>query len=231
MGAALVLSLGAPGPKCCCSPPPPPLTAPLLQCRQSPPLAPRAFTAGSRFASTDGAPGLAPAVPKATACAEAKTGQPARPLGVQSGIVKHAFEERRGEPPVRTGDQAPREPTLGLLGHSAVVTAPRGSSTHWATAGAPKAPCGKEWWARQGKEPPTKPGWAEPRTMARSECTVNHLGHHAGAHATREAHATRDQRPAHARPTYVVDGRDNAWRSRAPGLTHSETQRGRLWTA
>ena len=40
-----------------------------------------------------------------------------------------------------------------------------------------------------------------------------------------EAHATRNQqgtRPAHARPTewggaYVVDGRDNAWRSRAPG--------------
>ena len=84
------------------------------------------------------------------------------------------------------------------------LSAPRGSSTQWATAGAPEAPCGKEWWARQGKEPPTKP--AEPRTTARSLCGVNHPGHHAGAHATRvnhEAHATRKQqgtRPAHARP-------------------------------
>ena len=54
-----------------------------------------------------------------------------------------------------------------------------GSSTQWATAGAPEAPCGKEWWARQEKDPPTKPGWAEPRTTARSWCSVNHLGHHA----------------------------------------------------
>ena len=29
------------------------------------------------------------------------------------------------------------------------------------------------------KEPPTKPGWAEPRTTARSWCGVNHPGHHA----------------------------------------------------
>ena len=42
--------------------------------------------------------------------------------------------------------------------------------------------------------------------MARSQCSVNHPGHHAGAHATRvnhEVHATRNQqgtRPAHARP-------------------------------
>ena len=93
-------------------------------------------------------------------------------------------------------------------------SAPRGSSTQWATAGAPEAPCGKEWWTRQGKEPPTKPGWAESRITVRSQCSVNHPGHHAGAratyvnhdgaHATREAHTTRNQqvtRPAHARPT------------------------------
>ena len=53
-------------------------------------------------------------------------------------------------------------------------SAPGGSSTQWATAGAPEAPCGKEWWARQGKEPPTKPGWAERRTTARSQCSANH---------------------------------------------------------
>ena len=38
---------------------------------------------------------------------------------------------------------------------------------------------GKEWWARQGKETPTKPGWAEPRTTARSWCSVSNPGHHA----------------------------------------------------
>ena len=58
-------------------------------------------------------------------------------------------------------------------------SAPKGSSTQWATAGAPEAPCGKEWWARQEKEPLTKPGWAEPRTMARSQCSANHLGQRA----------------------------------------------------
>ena len=51
--------------------------------------------------------------------------------------------------------------TLGPLQHSAAVRCsfePRGFSTQWATTGAPEAHCGKEWWARQGKEPPTKPG-------------------------------------------------------------------------
>ena len=41
-------------------------------------------------------------------------------------------------------------------------SAPRGSSTQWATAGGPEVPCGTECWARQGKEPPTKQGWAVP---------------------------------------------------------------------
>ena len=35
-------------------------------------------------------------------------------------------------------------------------SAPWGSSTRWTTAGAPEAPCGEEWWASQGKEPPTE---------------------------------------------------------------------------
>ena len=30
---------------------------------------------------------------------------------------------------------------------------PRGSSTQWATTGAPEAPCEKEWWARKGRNP------------------------------------------------------------------------------
>ena len=55
----------------------------------------------------------------------------------------------------------------------------RGSSTQWATAWAPEAPCGKEWWARQEKEPPTKPGWAERRMTVRSQCSVNYPGHRA----------------------------------------------------
>ena len=82
----------------------------------------------------------------------------------------------------------------------------RGPCTQWATTVAPETHCGKECWARQGKEPPTKPGWAERRATVWSQCSVKHPGHRAGAHATRvnhEVHATRNQqgtRPAHARP-------------------------------
>ena len=36
------------------------------------------------------------------------------------------------------------------------LSALRRSSTQWASVGAPEAPCGKEWWARQGKEPLTE---------------------------------------------------------------------------
>ena len=85
---------------------------------------------------------------------------------------------------------------------------PRGPSTQRATAGAPEAFCAKEWWARQGKGPPTKLGRADPRTTPRSQCSVKHPGHRAGAHATRVNHdgtyATRNQqgtRPVHAQPT------------------------------
>ena len=57
--------------------------------------------------------------------------------------------------------------------------------------------------AREGT--PDKTG-AELRMMVRSQCSINHPGHHAGAHTTRvnhEAHAIRNQqgmRPAHTRP-------------------------------
>ena len=71
-----------------------------------------------------------------------------------------------------------------------------------------------------------KTGWAEPRTTAWSQCSVNHPGHHTGAHATRmnhdgahatrEAHATRNQQGTRG-GAYAVDGWDNTWRSRAPG--------------
>ena len=76
---------------------------------------------------------------------------------------------------MRAGDQAPREPTLGPLRHSTVVRLCPGDPAP-TTAG---APCGKEWWARQGEEPPKNPGWTEPRTTARSQCSISHPGHHA----------------------------------------------------
>ena len=91
------------------------------------------------------------------------------------------------------GGHPPSPPKRSPGGEGAVAqhrcsSAPRGSSTQWATAGAPEAPRGREWWARHGKEPPTKPGWAEPRTTARSQSSVNHPGHHAGAHASHVNH-------------------------------------------
>ena len=70
----------------------------------------------------------------------------------------------------------------------------------------------------------------------RSQCSVKHPGHHAGAHGTRvnhEVYATRNQE-GHALRTcdswsggaYVVDHWDNAWGSRAPGPhTHGNTAR------
>ena len=78
-------------------------------------------------------------------------------------------------------------------------------SRGWETTRCLSAHCGKEWWARQGKEPETKPGWAEPRTTV--WCNVTHPGHRASAHATcvnHEAHANRNQqgtRPTHTQPT------------------------------
>ena len=134
---------------------------------------------------------------------QAPSGPPLGPLRRPCGSAS----ARRGS---GTQPQPPGAPAARCCPSSA----PRGSSTQWATTGAPEAHCGKERWSRKGKEPPTKPGWAEPRTTARPPCSVNHLGHHAGAHATRvnhngahatrEAHATRDHqgtRHAHARPT------------------------------
>ena len=115
-------------------------------------------------------------------------------------------------------------------------SASRGSSTQWATAGAPEAPGSKEWWARQGKEPPTKPGWAKPRQRRR----------HSAAYSTRDTMqartppastmkrmlpATNKERALRTRNpwsggAYVVDGRDDAWSRRAPGLhAHGNTAR------
>ena len=102
------------------------------------------------------------------------------------------------------------------------------------------------FWGTVGawKEPPIKLGWEEPRTTARSQCSVKHPGHRAGAHTTRvkhEAHATRNQqgtRPAHERPAEwgsVRGGRprqrveeQGTWASRT--RKHSEAGCGReLW--
>ena len=85
---------------------------------------------------------------------------------------------------------------------------------------------------------------------ARSQCSVNHPGHHAGAHATRvnhEAHATRNQqgtRPTHVRPTEfgsVCGGRpgqrmeeQGTWASRARQRSEAgggRTEDGGMWTA
>ena len=137
----------------------------------------------------------------------------------RASLVGDCLVVRAGGVRPRSGEPAPSGPPLGPLMRSVepprdpgtqgantgapaaqrrCSSAPRGSSTQWATAGAPEAPCGKEWWARQEKEPPTKPGWAEPRTTARSQCCVNHPGHHAeqGTRGPR----TRKHREA------VVDG-------------------------
>ena len=156
------------------------------------------------------------------------------------------------EPPVSAGDQAPREPTLGPpAAQRRCPSAPGGPSTQWATAGAPEAPCGKEWWARQAKGPPTG------RTKARSRSSVNHPGHHAGTHATCEnhdvahttceEHATRNPqgtRRAHTRPAEwgsVCGGRpgqcveeQSTWASRTRKRSEADCGRpedGGVWTA
>ena len=128
----------------------------------------------------------------------------------------------------------------GPLWHSAAVRLCPGDPAPSGPPLGPEAPCGKEWWARQGKEPPIKAGWAEPRTIARSQCSVKHPEHHAGAHATRvnhEVHATRNQQGTCTRATHGV-GEHMWWTAGTTrggaghlGLTHTETQRGRLWTA
>ena len=83
----------------------------------------------------------------------------------------------------------------------------RGSSTQWATAWALRRRVERNGRPGKGRNLQQNRGRAEPRTTVRSQCSVNHPGHHAGVHATRidhEAHATRNQqrrRPAHAQPT------------------------------
>ena len=106
------------------------------------------------------------------------------------------------------------------------------------------------WPGKGRKEPPTKPGWEEPRTTARAQRSANYPCHHRGAHDTRVNHkrarATRggahDTRGNHegARNTpvhyaqereklggrQVADNQDNTRR----GLTHTETWHGMWWT-
>ena len=105
---------------------------------------------------------------------------------------------RAVEPPVAQGIRHPGSQPWALAAQRRSSSTPRGSSTQWATARALEAPCGKEWSAKQEKKPPTKPGWAEPRTTAQSSCSVNHPGHNAeqGTWGSR----TRKHREA------VVDG-------------------------
>ena len=120
--------------------------------------------------------------------------------------------------------------------------ASRGSGTRWATTGALRCPsCGKVWWARKGKEGPTKLGWAEPTTTARPWCSGNHPGHHTGTHATRVKHngvhptrrSTCHPQPSRSAPCTcathgVVECREwTAGTTRRGvghlGLTHTET--------
>ena len=88
---------------------------------------------------------------RATQCLCPSTRRGSGTQGANPGALRHSAVVR-----LRPGDPAPSGPPLG-----------------------PEAPCGKEWWATQEKEPPAKLEWAEPRTTAQSGCSVNHPGHHA----------------------------------------------------
>ena len=79
-----------------------------------------------------------------------------------------------------------------------IVGARRGYRALWATERTPAAQFGPLGWWRKGKEPLTTPGWAEPRTMVRPPGSVNHPGHHTGAHAACNHQGVRH---THARPT------------------------------
>ena len=88
------------------------------------------------------------------------------------------------------------------------------------------------------KEPVTPPPPGDPPSLAQPEEKGSSLAPKVpGAEGMKRtlpainkerALRTRDPRSGGA---HMVDGQDNAWRSRAPGLTHTETQRIRLWTA
>ena len=143
----------------------------------------------------------------------------------------------------RTSSLRPMERGGGGCGTAPLFVCVQGIQHPVGHRGAPEAPCGK---ARKGKEPPTKPGWAEPQ----SQCSENHPGHHAGAPATRvhhEAHATRNQQrthAAHARPTEwgsVRGGRpgqsveeQGTWASRTRKRSEAgcgRPEHGGVWTA
>ena len=115
----------------------------------------------------------------------------------------------------------------------------RGPCTQWATTGprirSVEPPVLRRTVERnggpgKGRNPRQNRGWAEPRTAARSQCSVKHPGHCAGAHATRVNHSQQGTRPADARPAEwgsVCGGRPRqCWRSRAPGPhAHGNTER------
>ena len=135
--------------------------------------------------------------PRGSSTQWATTGAPEAPCGAVS--ARSGSGTQRANPGARAV-QHPRSPV------------PRGSGTQWAT------PLGPLWKGVVGHEregTSNKPGWAEPRMTARPPCSVNHPGHHAGAHATRVnhngAHATRNHqgaRHAHARPREWWSARD-----------------------
>ena len=71
-------------------------------------------------------------------------------------------------------DRAPGGYPWGSATRCGSSPAPRGSSTQWATTGAPETHCGKEWWSRKGKETPTT---REGRTKDDGAATVQCKSH------------------------------------------------------
>ena len=152
-----------------------------------------------------------------------------RPHGLQHGLVvrhagraQHQADGRAGQAGLAAGAAQPIHVAGGVqhrLGlRQAVGHQRRADGGHRGEV--------RVGWARKGKEPPTKPGWAEPRPTARPPCSVNRPGHHAGAHATRDQQGARR---AHARPMEWwgaggVDGRYNPRRSGAPTKRSDPTQ-------
>ena len=123
---------------------------------------------------------------------------------------------------MRAGDQAPREPTLGPLGHSAIVRLRPGDP---APSGPPLGPL------RHPVERNGGPGKGRNLRQNRGGQNQGRRRGHSAAQITRDTMQARtppattitnkeralrtcDPRSGRA---YVVDGRDNAWRSRAPG--------------
>ena len=104
---------------------------------------------------------------------------------------------------------------------------PGGSSTQLAATGVPAWHCGKEWWSRKGKEPQTKPGWADPRTTQAHAPPASTIMERTPPATTKErVMRTRDPRSGGAQG---VDGKALGGVGHL-GLTHTETWEGRWWT-